>query len=145
MYKRQLQHRAEAAGARFIAIREPRKLSGIVTANDELLVLAPGVLPDEDAVMRHLAKPCVLVFPADPAVQRGYERIDLHFAWAGALVVRGTAVEQLAQLPGDVDTPSALLRIALPRLLAIQSMGDLYEFAPELGLPTRDELLGYVE
>ena len=108
-----LQHRAEAAGARFIAIREPRKLSGIVTANDELLVLAPGVLPDEDAVMRHLAKPCVLVFPADPAVQRGYERIDLHFAWAGALVVRGTAVEQLAQLPGDVDTPSALLRIAL--------------------------------
>ena len=39
----------------------------------------------------------------------------------------------------------ALLRIALPRLLAIQSMGDLYEFAPELGLPTRDELLGYVE
>lgn len=108
-----LQHRAEAAGARFIALREPRKLSGLVSAQDELLVLAPGVLPDEDAVLKHLAKPCVLVFPDDPAVARGYERIDAHFAWSGALLVRGTAVEQLAQLPGDVDTPSALLRIAL--------------------------------
>ncbi|MBO6768636.1 MAG: hypothetical protein JJ901_10115 [Erythrobacter sp.] len=108
-----LQHRAEAAGARFIAIREPRKLSGIVTAQDELLVLSSGVLPDEDSIVRHLAKPGVLVFPEDPAVQRGYERIDAHFAWAGALLVRGNAVEQLAQLPTDVDTPSALLRIAL--------------------------------
>ncbi|WP_421991520.1 hypothetical protein [Qipengyuania sp.] len=108
-----LQHRAEAAGARFIAIREPRKLSGIVTAQDELLVLSSGVLPDEDSIVRHLAKPGVLVFPEDPAVQRGYERIDAHFAWAGALMVRGNAVEQLAQLPTDVDTPSALLRIAL--------------------------------
>ncbi|KWV96081.1 hypothetical protein [Erythrobacter sp. AP23] len=108
-----LQHRAEAAGARFIAIREPRKLSGIVTAQDELLVLSSGVLPDEDSIVRHLAKPGVLVFPEDPAVQRGYERIDAHFAWAGALLVRGNAVEKLAQLPTDVDTPSALLRIAL--------------------------------
>ncbi|QYJ06139.1 hypothetical protein [Qipengyuania flava] len=108
-----LQHRAEAAGARFIALREARKLSGLVSAQDELLVLAPGVLPDEDAILKHLAKPCVLVFPEDPAVARGYERIDAHFAWAGALLVRGTAVEQLAQLPEDVDTPSALLRIAL--------------------------------
>ncbi len=108
-----LQHRAEAAGARFIALREAHKLSGIVSAQDELLVMASGVLPDEDAVLRHLAKPAVLVFPEDPAVGRGYERIDAHFAWAGAMLVRGNAVEQLAQLPGDVDAPSALLRIAL--------------------------------
>lgn len=109
----ELQHRAEAAGARFIALREPRKLSGMVSAQDELLVLSSGVLPEEDAILRHLAKPGVLVFPEDPAVERGYERIDAHFAWAGALLVRGNAVEQLAQLPADVDTPSALLRIAL--------------------------------
>ncbi|MBX7481199.1 hypothetical protein [Qipengyuania qiaonensis] len=108
-----LQYRAEAAGARFIAIREPRKLSGLVTATDELLVLAPGVLPDEEPVLRYLGKPCVLVFPEDPAIQRGYERIDAQFAWAGALLVKGNAVEHLAQLPGDVDAPSALLRIAL--------------------------------
>ena len=44
-----------------------------------------------------------------------------------------------------MDVAGSLHVLALPRLLAIQSMGDLYEFAPELGLPTRDELLGYVE
>ncbi|PNQ76572.1 hypothetical protein BA950_08990 [Erythrobacter sp. SAORIC-644] len=108
-----LQHRAEAAGARFIAIREPRKLSGLVTASDELLVIAPGILPDDEVILRHLAKPCILAFPEDPAINRGYERIDAHFAWAGALLTKGNAVETLAQLPGDIDAPSALLRIAL--------------------------------
>ncbi len=108
-----LQHRAEAAGARFIAVRDPRKLSGLVTANDELLVLAPGILPEEDPVLRHLSKPCILVFPEEPAISRGYERVDAQFAWAGALLTRGNAVENLAQLPGDIDAPSALLRIAL--------------------------------
>ena len=108
-----LQHRAEDAGARFIVIDEPRKLSGIVAEADEVLVLAPGVLPEEDALLRHLARPGVLVFPEDVAIPRGYERIDARFAWSGALVVGGGAVEQLAHLPGDVDAPSALLRIAL--------------------------------
>ena len=108
-----LQHRAEAAGARFIVVRDPRKLSGLVTASDELLVLASGVLPEEEPILRHLAKPCILVFPEDPAISRGYERIDAQFAWAGALLTRGNAVESLAQLPGDIDAPSALLRIAL--------------------------------
>ena len=83
------------------------------------------------------------------------------------MVVKVVAAHDLASRGGDVFTHTidprvaerlptvfnllngvlvlALLRIALPRLLAIQSMGDLYEFAPELGLPTRDELLGYVE
>ena len=88
------------------------KLSEAV-AQDELLVMAPGILPEEDAVLRHLARPGVLTFPEDPAVQRGYERIDANFAWAGVLLVRGNALEELAQLPADVDTPSALLRIAL--------------------------------
>ena len=37
-----------------------------------------------------------------------------------------------------------VLRLLLPRLLAIQSMQDLQEFAPELGLPSREELLEYV-
>ncbi len=108
-----LQHRAEEAGARFIALAEPRKLSGLVSAADELLVLAPGVLPDEETLLRHLSRPGVLVFPEETAVPRGYERIDARFAWSGALLVGGSAVERLAALPGDIDPPSALLRIAL--------------------------------
>jgi uncharacterized membrane protein YdjX (TVP38/TMEM64 family) len=38
-----------------------------------------------------------------------------------------------------------VLRLFLPRLLAIQTMQDLYDFAPELGLPSRAELLSYVD
>ena len=38
-----------------------------------------------------------------------------------------------------------LLRLLLPRLLAIQNMDDVYAFAPQLGLPSREELVGYVE
>ena len=38
-----------------------------------------------------------------------------------------------------------VLRLLLPRLLAIQSMQDVFEFAPELGLPSREELLSYAE
>jgi len=38
-----------------------------------------------------------------------------------------------------------LLRLLLPRLLAIESMNDLYDFAPELGLPSKTELMQYIE
>jgi hypothetical protein len=38
-----------------------------------------------------------------------------------------------------------VLRLLLPRLLAIESMNDVYEFAPQLGLPSKTELLQYVE
>ncbi len=109
----ELQHRAERAGARFVALRDPRPLGGIVTAADELLVLATAVLPDEAAVGRHLTKPAVLVFPADPGVALGYERIDAEFAWSGVMLARGAIVEQLLELPPDTDAPSALMRIAL--------------------------------
>lgn len=36
------------------------------------------------------------------------------------------------------------LRLSLPRLLAMQSMGDLGDFAKDLGLPSRDELASYL-
>ena len=36
------------------------------------------------------------------------------------------------------------LRLSLPRLLAMESMGDLAEFSKELGLPGREDLLGYL-
>lgn len=109
----ELQHRAERAGARFVALRDSRPLAGMVTAADELLVLTAAVMPDEVAVVRHLSKPAVLVFPADPAVSLGYERIDAEFAWSGVMLARGAIVEQLLGLPPDADAPSALMRIAL--------------------------------
>ncbi|TMM49977.1 hypothetical protein [Qipengyuania marisflavi] len=109
----ELQHRSENAGAKFVALRDPLALAGLVTAADDLMVIAPGLLPDEAVVLRHAGKPAVLAFHADAAVPLGYERIDADLAWAGVLFVRGAAVERLAELPPDSDIPSALLRIAL--------------------------------
>ena len=109
----QLQHRAERAGVKFRAIRRPDRLSGMVTADDELLVFAPGVLPDDDAVQSLLKRKTVLALPADLAVPLGYERLDLELAWAGVMLLPGVTVERLGDLPQDVDVPSALMRIAL--------------------------------
>lgn len=109
-----LQHEAEAAGASFHAITGTRPLSGLVSAADDLLVLADGLAADGAAVADALGeRPGVLVLPAGSGVAAGYERIDGERAWAGAMLLRGPAVERLADLPGDVEPASALLRIAL--------------------------------
>lgn len=109
----ELQGRAESAGIKFRAIRHPSRLSGMVTAEDELFVVAPGVLPDDAEVEETLTGKGVLAFPADTAVPLGYERIDLELAWGGVMLVPGRIVERLAELPGDVDVPSTLMRLSL--------------------------------
>ena len=109
----QLQHRAERAGVKFRAIRRPDRLSGMVTSDDELLVFASGLLPDDNAVHFAVKRKSVLALPADLAVPLGYERIDLELAWAGVTLLPGAAVERLSDLPRDIDIPSALMRIAL--------------------------------
>lgn len=109
-----LLHAAEAAGTRFQVIADGHGLLGAVRATDELLVLAPDLVPEDTAGLDALEKgQGVLVFPAGPAVAAGFERIDLERAWAGALVVPGNLVERLADLPPDVEPAAALLRIAL--------------------------------
>jgi len=109
-----LRHAAEAGGARFQAVRDSHALLGAVRADDELLALAPGLLPEAPAVLEALGKGrVVLVLPAGAGVAAGFERIDLDRAWAGALVVGGAQVERLAELPPDIEPASALVRIAL--------------------------------
>ena len=114
------QKRAEAAGARFVAMQEPRPLSGMVSAADELLVMAAGILPADETVLKYSSRPAVLVFPAEDALQLGYERVDAEFAWAGLFLAHGSCVERLAELPPDADVISALLRIALQSGVKIQ-------------------------
>jgi len=108
------QHRAEAAGVRFQAIEDLRRLSGLVKADDDVFVLADGLLPAVEEAVRLLAeRPVVLTFTADPALGFGFERIDGERAWAGMLRTRGQSVERLSDLPPDAEAASALLRIAL--------------------------------
>ena len=109
-----LRHAAEAGGARFQAIRDGHGLLGAVRAEDELLALAPGLLPEAAAALEVLGKgKVVLVLPAGSGTAAGFERIDLERAWAGALVVGGAHVERLSDLPADMEPASALVRIAL--------------------------------
>src|SRR5690606_22825016 len=108
------QHDAELAGMKFHIIANAQDLSALVTAADELVVVAEGLLVDPDeAVERLEGGPVVLVQPAEGTVEAGFERIDFDHAWAGLLIVPGHLVESLHELPADCDVPSSLCRIAL--------------------------------
>lgn len=109
-----LQHETEAAGITFHMISSPRALGGVITASDEVVVVAEGVLPMAHEVPEQFADGrVILAFPAEAGIAAGFERIDLNHAWAGLLVMPGSLVERLAELPPDCDVIASLLRIAL--------------------------------
>ena len=108
------QHRAESLGMRFRVIEDLRRLSGAVSADDRIVVIADGLALDIETAQAAIGeKPGIATFPADVAVPLGFERIDAERAWAGLLAIRGDAVERLSDLPPDADAASSLLRIAL--------------------------------
>lgn len=105
---------AERAGVRFELVESTLRLASLVTAEDEVLVVADGVLPDRAALVAALAERSgVIAFPAEPALALGFERLDAGRAWSGALRMHGACVARLADLPPDCDLASSLLRIAL--------------------------------
>jgi uncharacterized membrane protein YidH (DUF202 family) len=109
-----LRSTAEAVGATFHLIAEPRALVGLVTAIDELVALGDGLLAWPRTAMALLeAGPVVLIQPVDAGIVAGFERLDLNHAGAGAFRIPGRLVERLAELPVDCDAFSALQRIAL--------------------------------
>ena len=109
-----LQAVAERAGARLHTISGPRALAGLVTANDEVVVIADGLLPPVASAAALLAgRHCVIVQGVDSGIAAGFERIDLNHASAGLMRIPGRLIERLHELPADSDTTSALTRIAL--------------------------------
>lgn len=118
----ELQQDAEQGGASFHLITGATGLAGLVSAADEVLALAEGLLPTPSDALPLLQRgQTILVLPADPAVQAGFERIDLTQAWAGLMLLPGRLVDRLMDMAPDIDPISALLRIALqagvPRFL----------------------------
>jgi hypothetical protein len=110
----ELQHGAEGEGARFNLVNGARSMLGLVAADDELLVLADGLLPLSHRALEVLQQGrTVLLLEAEAGAAAGFERVDLNHAWAGALAVPGALVEKLGALPPDIEPVSALLRIAL--------------------------------
>jgi hypothetical protein len=89
-------------------------LVGLITANDELIVLADGLLAEPDQAVALIEQgQGVLVQPIELGQPAGYERIDLNHSAAGAMRLPGSLAERLAELPSDCDTVSSLQRIAL--------------------------------
>ncbi len=118
----QLQHALEIGGIAFHALKGFTAIPALVRAEDDLVILADGLLPDpavvravlgaEGALMRAVA-----TIPADhplaTAHPEDFERIDAAHCWAGVLAMRGAPVQQLADMPADADAISLLLRLAL--------------------------------
>jgi len=110
----ELQHLAERAGAQFHVIPGARPLVGLVTATDELIVLADGLFASTAEACDLLSDgQSVLVQPIELGLAAGFERIDLNHAAAGAMRLPGRLVERLGDLPADCDAVSSLQRIAL--------------------------------
>ncbi len=109
-----MQHTAEAAKAQFHVIASLLPLAGLVTATDELFVLAEGLLamPGDVAGLLEQGQ-AVLILPAEIGIPAGFERIDLNHAAAGAMRLPGRLVDRIADLPLDCDAASSLMRIAL--------------------------------
>jgi hypothetical protein len=109
-----LQHDVEAHGQLFHTIDNIRGLVGLVNSGDELIVISDGLLVDRQQVLGLIhAESGVLVQPVDTGLAAGFERIDLNWATAGMIRIPGRLVDQLMDLPADIDVISALTRIAL--------------------------------
>jgi hypothetical protein len=109
-----LQHAAEAGGARFHVIASAHALLPLVTAEDELFVLADGLLVMPDAALAKLEEgPCVLALPVETGVAAGFERIDINHAFAGMIRMPGRLVMGLGELPPEWNAHAALLRLAV--------------------------------
>ncbi|WP_195908588.1 hypothetical protein [Novosphingobium sp. Gsoil 351] len=109
-----LQHAAERAGASFQVTGDGRAVAQLVKPDDELLVFADGLIASPEAVSTLLGgRSGVVVQPVESGLAAGYERIDLNHAGAGLIRLPGRLAAGLAELPGEWNPVSALLRIAV--------------------------------
>lgn len=109
-----LQHAAERAGASFQVTGDGRAVAQLVKPDDELLVFADGLVASPEAVGTLLGgRSGLVVQPVESGIAAGYERIDLNHAGGGVMRLPGRLAAGLADLPGDWNPVSALLRIAV--------------------------------
>ena len=117
-----LQHEVEASGASFHALKGFAALPALVRAEDELIILRDGLVPDAALVcalagtgggLNRLVAAIPSDHPLTSSHPEDFERIDAGRHWAGLLVMRGAPVQQLADFPADADAISVLLRLAL--------------------------------
>lgn len=117
-----LQQELEGQGVQFHALKGFAAIPALVRAEDDLVILLDGLVPDPAVVQAVLGGEgsltrAVATIPADhplaAAHPEDFERIDAGRHWAGVLAMRGAPVQQLADFPADADAIPVLLRIAL--------------------------------
>ncbi len=109
-----LQHAAERAGASFQVTGDGRAVAQLVKPDDELLVFSDGLVTAPEAVSTLLGgRSGLVVQPVESGLAAGYERIDLNHAGGGVMRLSGRLAAGLADLPGEWNPVSALLRIAV--------------------------------
>jgi hypothetical protein len=140
----ELQHMLESQGVQFHALRGLAAIPALVRAEDDLVILADGLVP-EPAVVRALVggegdqplQRMVATIPADhplaAAHPEDFERIDAARHWGGVLVMRGAPAQRLADFPADADAVSLLLRLALQAGTPTRELAAR-ELAPETWL-----------
>lgn len=110
----ELQDLAEQRGVQFHVVNAARALLPLVAPEDELIVLDDGLLAMPQVALELIGQgQGVLVLPIETGLAAGFERIDINNAAASAMRLPGRLVAGLADLPGDWDAPSALLRLAM--------------------------------
>lgn len=119
-----LQHELEARGVQFHALRGFAALPALIRAEDDLIVIADGLVPDpelvhgllghnEAATLNRVVATIPAAHPLAIAHPEDFERIDAARHWAGVLAMRGAPVQQLADFPADADAIGLLLRLGL--------------------------------
>ena len=115
----------EEFGGEFHSINGHMPLVGLLSADQEIVVLADGLIADRSVVSTILGdRRGVLCLPDTQGIEAGFERIDAQHAWAGLFVARAQIVESLAEMPPDSDTVSLLLRLALQAGTKLQPIDD---------------------
>ena len=118
---------AEQSAVPFRKLVRPEQLVEAVSRDDEVLLIARGVLPDKSAVLAQLGnEPSIAGFASSTPLSPAFERLSRDVQWAGVATITGADIEALSEFPEDIDIHSTLVRIAL------QNGADLVRLPPEL-------------
>lgn len=106
--------RMRAEGIELVVARTAGEAAEAVEPHDRLLLMADGVLAAQSHLdqLSAIGGPAILTVP-DLRVDDRYERIDAHSRWAGLALLDGALLERTAEMLGDWDLQSTLLRRAV--------------------------------
>ncbi|HEY0412281.1 MAG TPA: hypothetical protein VGD66_03970 [Allosphingosinicella sp.] len=101
-------------GLKVAVARTAQEAAEAVHPGDRLLVMADGLVAAETHISRltSLGGHTILTVP-DVRVDDRFERIDAHSRWAGLALVDGELLKRTAEILGDWDLQSTLLRRAV--------------------------------